>query len=254
MMNSEFYSKVAEKFGGYSSGAQRTVVYADGDPEEVFDQIVHGLGDPAGHLLDVGCADGRNLLAIAPAFGRVHAIDLAPEMLESAGRHLAESGLGQVSFELRDASATGFADRTFDVVTSRRGPLFGPEFQRVLKPGGSLVYLGIGEHDVRELKEVFGRGQLYGRWAGTPVAHEERRRLAEAGFTILREQSFHYDEYFHSPAELNRFLQLVPIFEDYDPVGDQQHFDRYVAQASAPQGVRLARHWFLLHAAKRVRQ
>jgi len=247
-MNPEFYSKVAARFGGYSSGAQRTEVFPDGDPEDVFDGIV--LGQAGGALLDVGCADGRNLLRIAPAFASVNAVDLAPEMLDSARRHQADSGLDHVVFDLRDASATEYPDESFDVVTSRRGPLFAKEFLRVLKPGGSLVHLGIGEQDVRELKEVFGRGQLHGRWDGVPVATEARADLEAAGFTTVREQNLTYEEYFHTPADLDTFLHQVPIFEDYDTAADEEPFTRYTARASSDRGVRLGRHWFLLHARK----
>ena len=95
-MNSEFYSKVADRFGGYSSGAKRIEVFPDGDPEDAF-----------------------------------------------------------------------------DVVTSRRGPLFTREY-----------------------------------------------------------------------------LHMVPIFEDYDSEVDGELFSRYVARASSDRGVRLGRHWFLLHVRK----
>jgi SAM-dependent methyltransferase len=247
-MNPEFYSKVAEKFGGYSSGAQRTTIYPEGDPEALFDRITTGLGEPAARLLDVGCADGRNLLAIAPSFGHVHAIDLAPQMLDSAVRSLAASGLRHVEFSLGDAAATGFPDGHFDVITSRRGPLFAEEFHRLLRPGGALVHLGIGEQDARELKEVFGRGQLYRSWEGSPVCHEEQVRLRRAGFTVLREQAVRYQEYFHSAADLSRFLEMVPIFEDYDQAQDRELFDRYVEAASEERGILMDRHWFLLHA------
>ncbi|WP_327370962.1 class I SAM-dependent methyltransferase [Streptomyces sp. NBC_01217] len=247
-MNPEFYSKVATRFGGYSSGAKRTTLYPEGDPEALFDQITTGLGGSEARLLDVGCADGRNLLAIAPSFAHVHAIDLAPQMLESAELSLAASGLHHVEFSLRDASATGFPDGSFDVITSRRGPLFPEEFHRLLRPGGAVVHLGIGEQDVRALKELFGRGQLYRRWEGAPVSQEERARLERAGFTVLREQSVPYLEYFHSAAELDRFLQAVPIFEDYDQERDREPFDRYVEAASEERGILMDRHWFVLHA------
>jgi SAM-dependent methyltransferase len=249
-MNSEFYSKVAGRFGGYSSGAKRIEVFPDGDPEDAFDEITtrHGRADAT--LLDVGCADGRNLLRIAPAFTKVHAIDMASEMLDSAVRHRAGSGLDHVEFELRDASATGYPDEAFDVVTSRRGPLFTQEYLRVLKPGGSLVHLGIGEQDVRELKEVFGRGQLHGRWDGVPVATQARAELEDAGFVTAREQNFTYEEFFLDPTELDTFLHMVPIFEDYDSEADGELFSRYVARASSDRGVRLGRHWFLLHVRK----
>lgn len=244
----EFYSKVARKFGGYSSGASRTTYFPQGDPEEEFDTLVRGLGGPGKRLLDVGCADGRNLLAIAAAFGRADALDLSPEMLASAEGHRAESGLDHVTFAVGDASATGFPNESFDVVTSRRGPLFPDEFRRLLRPDGSVVYLGIGERDVQALKETFGRGQLYGRWTGTPVVQEERLRLQRTGFTVDHEREFDYDEYFHTPQDLDRFLQMVPIFEDYDSAGDREVFDRYLAQATTGEGVHLARHWFVLHA------
>ncbi|WP_406071915.1 class I SAM-dependent methyltransferase [Streptomyces sp. NBC_01020] len=247
-MDPEFYSKVATKFGGYSSGARRTTVFPDGDPEEWFDRAAVGAGGPGARLLDVGCADGRNLLSIAPRFGEVTAIDLSADMLEAAAGHLEASGAGQVALALRDASRTGFADGSFDVVTSRRGPLFPEEFARVLTSEGTLVHLGIGEQDVRPLKTVFGRGQLYGRWEGRPVVQEERERLERAGFTVVRERTFFYDEYFHSPGELSRFLESVPIFEDYDRDSDRKLFDAYVSGASESRGVHLARHWFLLHA------
>lgn len=247
-MNPEFYAKVAEKFGGYCSGARRTTICPGGDPEALFDEIVTAAGGPATRLLDVGCADGRNLLTIAPSFGHVHAIDLAPRMLDSAAASLAASGLHHVEFSLRDAAGTGFPDGCFDVITSRRGPLFAEEFHRLLRPGGTLVHLGIGEQDVRELKEVFGRGQLYRRWEGEAVSQSERVRLRQAGFTVLREQAVEFQEYFHSAAELNRFLEAVPIFEDYDQQRDRDLFGRYVETASRERGILLNRHWFLLHA------
>jgi hypothetical protein len=136
------------------------------------------------------------------------------------------------------------------VVTSRRGPLFAREFLRILKPGGSLVHLGIGEQDVRELKETFGRGQLYRRWEGVPVAAQARVLLEHTGFTTEREQDFTYEEFFHTPADLDTFLHQVPIFEDYDPVADREPFARYTARATSERGVRLGRHWFLLHVRK----
>ena len=249
-MNPEFYSTVATRFGGYDSGAKRTEVFPNGDPEAAFDRVVAELGGAGGQLLDVSCADGRNLLRIAPSFERVLGIDLAPEMLVSAERHRSAAEAENVEFAVGDAAATRLPADHFDVVTSRRGPLHVDEFRRVLKPGGSLVYLGIGEQDARELKEIFGRGQLYRRWEGAPVSWEVRERLVAVGFAVVRDERFGYEEFFHSPAELDVFLQMVPIFEDYDPVVDKESFDRFVAAASSDRGVRLARHWFLIHARK----
>ena len=248
MMNPEFYSRVADEFGEYTSSGLRTDVFPDGDPEAVFDELARGLGTPDGRLVDVGCADGRSLLRIAPAFGSALGIDMSPSMLESAGRMRDAAGLDNVTFERRDASRTGLPDGQADVLTSRRGPLFPGEFRRVLRPGGHLLYMGIGETDVRELKETFGRGQLHGRWDGRPVMDEVAEELAAAGFTVVLERTFRTEEFYHSPVELDRFLRQVPIFEDYDTAADRAPFDRYVASARSDRGVRLDRHWFVVRA------
>ncbi|MFE4667820.1 class I SAM-dependent methyltransferase [Streptomyces sp. NPDC056716] len=248
MMNPDFYSRVADEFGEYTSGGLRTDVFPDGDPEAAFDELAREQGGPGGRLVDVGCADGRSLLRIAPAFGSALGIDMSPPMLASAERKRVAAGLGQVTFEQRDASRTGLPGGTADVLTSRRGPLFPGEFRRVLKPGGRLLYMGIGETDARELKETFGRGQLYGRWDDRPVLDEVVEELTGAGFTMMLERTFRTEEFYHSPVELDQFLRQVPIFENYDPVLDRIPFERYLESASDDRGVRLDRHWFVVMA------
>lgn len=247
-MNPDFYSRVADEFGGYTSGGLRVDVFPDGDPEAAFDELATDGGGPHGRLVDVGCADGRTLLRIAPAFGSVLGIDLSASMLASAERRRAQAGLGNVRFERRDAARTGLPDGVADVLTSRRGPLFPTEFRRVLALGGLLVHMGIGETDARALKETFGRGQLYGRWDGPPICDEVAAELTGAGFAVLTATSFRTEEFYHSPVELDQFLRQVPIFEDYDPAADRVRLQRYVASASGERGVRLDRHWFVVAA------
>ncbi|MGW7579293.1 class I SAM-dependent methyltransferase [Streptomyces sp. NPDC054765] len=249
-MDAEFYSRVAERFGGYFSDAQSTDVFPDGRPDAVFDELVAALGAPQARLLDVGCADGRRLLQTSSAYGAVTGIDLSPSMLEVAERYREEAGLSHVAFELRDATHTGLPDGTTDVVTSRRGPLIVGEFERVLCPGGSVVYMGIGEQDARELKETFGRGQDFGSWNGRPLAEQVARELFAVGLVVTNSQSFRFEEFYHSPGDLDTFLQQVPILEDYDPAADKEAFERYVDAATVDQRVRLRRHWFIVQAQK----
>jgi cyclopropane fatty-acyl-phospholipid synthase-like methyltransferase len=92
MMNPDFYSRVADEFGEYTSGGLRTDVFPDGDPEVAFDELARGLGGPDRRLVDVGCADGRSLLRIAPAFGSALGIDMSASMLESAERMREQAG------------------------------------------------------------------------------------------------------------------------------------------------------------------
>ncbi|MFG2396810.1 class I SAM-dependent methyltransferase [Streptomyces lydicus] len=249
-MDAEFYSRVAERFGGYLSDARSTDVFADGRPDAVFDELATGLGTPHARLLDVGCADGRSLLRISPAYGAVTGIDLSTSMLECAARHRAEAGLSHVTFELCDAARTGLPDGYADVVTSRRGPLIADEFERVLRPGGFVVYMGIGEQDARELKETFGRGQNFDSWNDRPLSDDIAQELSEAGFVVTRNQAFRFEEFYHSAADLDTFLHQVPIIENYDSAADEEAFDRYVAAVSVDQGIRLSRHWFIVQAQK----
>lgn len=249
-MDAEFYSRVAERFGGYFSDARSTDVFADGRPDAVFDELVIALGEPHARLLDVGCADGRSLLRTSRAYGAVTGIDLSPSMLECAARYRAEAGLSHVTFELCDAAHTGLPDGYADVVTSRRGPLIVREFERVLRPGGALVYMGIGEQDARELKETFGRGQDFDSWNGRSLFEEVAQELSDAGFVVTRNQAFRFEEFYHSAGDLDTFLHQVPILDDYDSAADKKAFDRYVAAATADQGVRLGRHWCIVQAQK----
>ncbi|MFC0435354.1 class I SAM-dependent methyltransferase [Kutzneria buriramensis] len=251
-MDAEFYSRVAERFGGYFSDARSTDVFVDGRPDAVFDEMVVELGAPQARLLDVGCADGRSLLRTAHAYGDVTGVDLSSAMLECAARYRAEAGLSHVTFELRDAARTGLPDGHVDVVTSRRGPLIADEFERVLRPGGALVYMGIGEQDARELKETFGRGQDFGSWHGEPLADGIARELTDAGLVVTVNRAFRFEEFYHSARDLDVFLHQVPILDGYDSAADKEPFDRYVAEAAVDQGIRLGRHWFVVQARKPV--
>lgn len=249
-MDAEFYSRVAERFGGYFSDARSTDVFPDGRPDTAFDELATALGTPHARLLDVGCADGRSLLRVSPAYGAVTGMDLSPSMLECAERYRAEAGLSHVTFALCDAAHTGLPDGYADVVTSRRGPLIVREIERVLRPGGVVMYMGIGEQDARELKETFGRGQDFDSWNGRPLSERIAQELSDAGFVVTRNQAFRFEEFYHSPGDLDTFLHQVPIVDNYDSAADKEAFDRYVAAVSVEQGVRLSRHWFIVQAQK----
>ncbi len=96
-------------------------------------------------ILDVGCGTGRLSQAIVarsnPA--EVRAIDFAPEYIDHAKRSIRDS---RVVFEVGDACAIQFADRTFDRALSMLVLHFVPqagravsEMRRVVKPGGVVA-------------------------------------------------------------------------------------------------------------------
>jgi ubiquinone/menaquinone biosynthesis C-methylase UbiE len=107
-------------------------------------------GCRAAHALDVGCGTGRFLREVKANYPRLHltGLDLSPNYLAVARRELA--AWSRVRFVEGAAEAMPFADAEFDVVTCiylfhelpppiRRAVV--AEIRRVLKPGGSLIFV-----------------------------------------------------------------------------------------------------------------
>lgn len=101
---------------------------------------------PGSVVLDVGSGTGEAALALARAFGvEVVGVDADPGRVHEARRRA--HGDRRVSFFVEDAAALPFHRAAFDVVlamrTTRRVHAWEralDEMDRVLKPGGRLVY------------------------------------------------------------------------------------------------------------------
>jgi 2-polyprenyl-3-methyl-5-hydroxy-6-metoxy-1,4-benzoquinol methylase len=101
-------------------------------------------------ILDLACSAGASSTPYAEAFpdAEVHAIDVGPALLRYA--HARAEALGvTVHFHQRDATATGFADASFDLVVSHNAIHEMPreavdamlaECHRLLRPGGICVH------------------------------------------------------------------------------------------------------------------
>ena len=98
-------------------------------------------------ILDVGTGGGFIACALASAGHHVTGVDLSDQRIEDAKRKAAETGL-DVRFLCTDAGELPFAEGTFDAVVCRNlvWTLYQPEetvaqWMRVLKPGGTLLYV-----------------------------------------------------------------------------------------------------------------
>lgn len=240
-MSTNFYDKVARKFGGYHTPNRHTTEYPIGDPEKVFKEKLLKLSSKDKIALDVGCADGRFTLSVAPFFKKVIAIDMSEEMLKAARNLQDKQKVTNVSFEKQDAHSTTYDDSSFDIVYSRRGPSDFTESYRLLKHGSYFIEIDIGEKDCQEIKEVFGRGQGFGEWDNLRI-ERDKKGLKKAGFEIIYAQDFLYNEYYPTYEDLDLFLQGVPIFEDFDSKKDKKLLETYVERFKAAKGIKFPRH------------
>lgn len=238
-----FYDKIAKKFGGYGYGTspQYKSEYPAGEPEKVFKEKLLGLSSKDKIALDIGCADGKFTISVAPFFQKIYGIDISKVNLDIAKSHNDDERSKNVEYSLQDAKHTSFDDSFFNLAYCRRGPSYYEECHRVLKIKGYYLEIGIGEEDTIELKKIFGRGQGYGKW-GKSKLNENLKKLQELGFKVVFAENYHYFEYYPSYEELDLFLQGVPIFEDFDSEQDREVLKKYVETFTTDKGIQLSRH------------
>jgi ubiquinone/menaquinone biosynthesis C-methylase UbiE len=70
-------------------------------------------------VLDVSTGAGHTALTFAPHVARVIAIDLTPQMLETARKLAEERVITNIEFDTGDVHTLPFSDNTFDLVTNR---------------------------------------------------------------------------------------------------------------------------------------
>lgn len=129
-------------------------MWASGDYPLIARELVAPLGrelvaaldvGPGQHVLDVASGTGNASVPAARAGAAVTASDLTPELLDAGQRTAPDAG---VHWEVADAEALPYADRSFDVVMSCIGVMFAPhhrraadEMSRVCRPGGRVGVL-----------------------------------------------------------------------------------------------------------------
>lgn len=104
-------------------------------------------------VIDLGCGDGYDIKKMQEKGAIVYGLDASEEMIK-----LAKSNNKEGNFEVGFFENIPYPDASFDVVvskyamqTSKDVPRILEEIGRVLKPGGSLVY--VVTHPVRQFME-----------------------------------------------------------------------------------------------------
>jgi len=139
------------------------------------DPMIAGLNPPeGGSILEVGCGTGRNLVLAGRSYPKtsLYGIDISNEMLNTARKKIAASGLGDRAV-LADADAAQFDPQSvlgrsaFDRIFISYAVSMIPQWQAVIReavthltPGGSLHVVDFG--DLHGLPR-FSRTALY-KW------------------------------------------------------------------------------------------
>lgn len=136
--------QVQDQFGAHAEAYSTSPVHAQGPSLARLIELTRPQRDWL--VLDVSTGAGHTALAFAPHVMRVIAVDLTPEMLETARRLADERGIDNIEFRTADAQALTFPDNTFDLVTNRIALHHYPdvrlaiqEMARVCKPGGLVA-------------------------------------------------------------------------------------------------------------------
>lgn len=114
---------------------------------------------PGNEVVDIGCGRGAVLFPAREAVGdsgSVHAIDLAPTMVELCGRDVAAQHWDNVTVVIGDAEQPGLQDSSADLILSGLVLFFLPQphiafqnFLAALRPGGKLAFSSFGQEDPR---------------------------------------------------------------------------------------------------------
>lgn len=114
---------------------------------ETLDVVVDlAPADAEARWVEIACGPGIVARALAPRVGSVLGLDLTPAMVDKARATAAAAGVGNVAFELGDATALELADDSVDGAITRFSLHHIPapvrvleEMRRVVRPGGWVV-------------------------------------------------------------------------------------------------------------------
>ncbi|HEY8173864.1 MAG TPA: class I SAM-dependent methyltransferase, partial [Dehalococcoidia bacterium] len=226
------------------------------DPEDRFTALVYERLGPDDLVLDIGCGDGNWLrLVVAPRAARTIGLDYGIARLEQARDAQRAMPIRGLTYAWADARHLPFASSTFSAIINRRGPLtasdaYMREGCRVLRTGGLIFEIGIGEQNAREVYEVFRRGQMFGEPERGPRVERLQTFLREHGCTPLLAESLTTRVRFAGRDGLVFVLETTPMIEDFNRERDASRVDEVVRRHSTEGTVILTMHRTIVIAQK----
>jgi ubiquinone/menaquinone biosynthesis C-methylase UbiE len=136
------------QFGPQASAYVSSRVHAAG--EDLARLRTLAASKPGGRALDLGAGGGHVAYALASHAGEVVACDLSPQIVAAVEEEARRRGLPNVATAVAPAERLPFEDASFDLLASRFSAhhwadlaLGLREARRVLKPGGTAVFIDI---------------------------------------------------------------------------------------------------------------
>lgn len=168
--------------------------------ERFADRIVER--GPFKSVLNMGCGFGKCTFPIAARLreARVTGIDLSAACLRLAAAMLSDQNLNNIRFVQRDALRSGYADATFDLVTSTQllhelpvvdiNQVLSESF-RLLVPGGQVMHLDFKPQG-RWMEFLIDGHAVRNNEGFMPAFNrlDMRRALVEAGFIDIQIEPF----------------------------------------------------------------
>ncbi|MDR4481289.1 MAG: class I SAM-dependent methyltransferase [Nitrospira sp.] len=154
-------------------------------------------------VLDYCCGNGQQALWLSDHGAVAHGIDISPVSIENARREAKRRGLSsEITFQVMDAEATGFADSFFDLVVIS-GVLHHldldrayRELARILKPNGQIIVTEALRHN------------LLIHWYRKLTPH--LRSAWETEHILGKEEIFSASRYF-GEVRVERFFHLATL-------------------------------------------
>lgn len=151
----------------YAQKAELDVPYVPTSPETVEAMLQLAGVKPGDVVYDLGCGDGRIVIAAAEKFGATGVgVDLDPERIAEANANAEAAGVAdKVKFVQGDLFDFDFSEA--DVVTMYLFPSVNlqllPKLQKELKPGSRIVShdFGIGDWEPEETIHVGTHDTVY---------------------------------------------------------------------------------------------
>jgi ubiquinone/menaquinone biosynthesis C-methylase UbiE len=154
------------------------------------------LVQPGGHILDAGCAAGRDVAYIANKGYKVVGVDLAAALINEAKKRHPE-----LNFSIGDFTQLPFENNIFDGIWNRAALVHMPsqefvqralrEFARILKPGG-VISIRTKAQKPDEAETVVRKDKLSNRERFFRFQNKEQieKDLSDAGFNIVSSQIY----------------------------------------------------------------